>query len=135
MAKGVCEDVSSAVDIQGDSANPADPLVDELALGGRSGCGHLFGKIDGIEVASVAKKYADAVDIGDEALVGCRLSHRRRWHGGGQAGQNAKCADPLSGESSEPGGHGLTVSRKARSFAGGSPTRLLTSAERGSFRS
>ena len=135
MGKGGCEDVSGAVDIQGDPANPSGPLIDELALGRRGGCGHLFGKIDGIEVAAGAKEYDDAVDIGDDALIGCRLSRRRRRHGGGQAGQNAKCADPPSGESSEPRGHGLTVSRKARSFPGGRPTRLLTSAERGSFRS
>ena len=101
MGKGDCEDVLSAVDIQGDPANPPGPLVDELALGGRRGCGELFGKVDGIEVASVAKEYADAVDIGDEALISCRLSRRRHWQGGGQAGHDAKCADPPSGESSE----------------------------------
>ena len=87
MGKGDCEDVSSAVDIQGDPANPPGPLVDELALGGRRGRGDLFGKVDGIEVASVANEHADAVDIGDEALIGCRLSRRRRRQGGGQAGQ------------------------------------------------
>jgi hypothetical protein len=34
-----------------------------------------------------------------------------RRHGGGQAGQNAKGADPPSDESSKPGRHGLTVSK------------------------
>ena len=43
--------------------------VDELALGGRRGRGYPFGKVDGIEVAAVAKETADAFDIGDEALI------------------------------------------------------------------
>ena len=71
MGKGGCEDVSSAVDIQGDPADPSGPLVDELALGGRGGCGHLFGKVGGIEVASVANEHAHTFDIGEEALTGC----------------------------------------------------------------
>ena len=135
MRKGDFEETLSAVDIRGYSANPPGPLVDKLALGGRRGCGYLFGKVDGIKIATVTYEYADAIDIGDEAWIGCRLSRRRRWHGGGQAGQNAKGADPSSGQSSEGGLHGLTVSRKARSLPGDRPTRLLMSVERESPRS
>src|ERR1044072_3081532 len=105
-----------------------------LGGGGRGG-GDLFGKCDGIEITSVTYQDADAIDIGDEAWIGCRLSRRRRWHGGGQAGQNADGTDPPSDQSSEGELHGLTVSRKARSFPGGRLTRLRMSAERGSFRS
>ena len=102
MGGGDCENVLSAVKIQRDPANPPGPLVDDLALRGWRSCGYLFGKVDRIDVASVAKKHADAISIGGEALIGCRLSRRRHRHGGGQAGYNAKCADPSSGESSEP---------------------------------
>ena len=139
LGKGDFEEVLSAADIQGDPANPPGPLVDELALGGRRGRGDLFGKVDGIKVASVANEGADAVDVGDEAWIGGRLSRRRRRQGGGRdeegAGHDAKGADPPSGEGSEAGFHGLTVSRKARSLPGERPTRLLMSVERGSPRS
>ena len=109
VGQGRCEDVPSAVDIEGDPADPARPLVDELALGGRCGGSYPFDKVGGIEVASVANEHAHTFDIGEEALTGCWLSRRLRRQGGGQAGQNAKCADPPSDESSKPGRHGLTV--------------------------
>src|SRR5215216_6573007 len=134
MGGGDCENVLSAVKIQRDPANPPGPLVDKLALGGGRSCGYLFGKVDGIEIASVANECADAVDIGHEAWMSGRLSRRRRRQGG-QAGHDAKGADPPSGEGSEGGLHGLTVSRKARSLPGDRPTRLRMSVERWSFRS
>ena len=134
MGYGDGEDVPRAVEVHRDPTDPGGPFVDGLPLGRRRGSGGPSGKVDGIEIAAVAKE--DACTLGvDQALFDRLLGgRRRRWHRS-QTGQNGKGADPPSGESGEGRRHGLTVSRKARSFPGARPTRFLTSAERGSFRS